>query len=89
VDALAEKVTALLDDADLRNRFGAAGRAKVEREFNIATEADRLCRVLTAAVGGQPAPVEASAIGEVAPREAPAAPDGAVGTWPTTAPAGA
>lgn len=47
---LAEKAGMLLDDADLRNRFGAAGRAKVEREFDIATEADRLCRIMTAAL---------------------------------------
>jgi glycosyltransferase involved in cell wall biosynthesis len=82
VTALAERVAALLDDADLRNLFGAAGRAKVEKEFNIATEAERLCRILTAVVGGQPAPAPAAAAQDVTSRDAPVA-------WPTTAPASA
>ena len=51
VAALADKVALLLDDAEMRNRFGAAGRAKVESEFNIATEAERLCRIMSAALG--------------------------------------
>lgn len=51
--AIADKVALLLDGADTRNRFGAAGRDKVEREFNIAIEADRLCRIMTAALGGR------------------------------------
>jgi glycosyltransferase involved in cell wall biosynthesis len=50
--ALADNVAALLDDAELRNRLGAAGRAKVEREFNITAEAEKLCQVMTAALGG-------------------------------------
>ena len=50
---IAEKAAMLLDNAELRNRFGAAGRAKVEREFNIATEALRLCRIMTSALGAR------------------------------------
>jgi glycosyltransferase involved in cell wall biosynthesis/nucleoside-diphosphate-sugar epimerase len=49
--AIAEKAVLLLDDANLRNRLGAAGRAKVEREFNVAAEAQRLRRIMTSALG--------------------------------------
>ncbi|HET6249238.1 MAG TPA: glycosyltransferase family 4 protein [Tepidisphaeraceae bacterium] len=51
--ALAERIGALLKDADLRRRFGTAGRAKVEAEFNIQTEAGRLVRILTQALRGE------------------------------------
>ena len=34
--ALADAIAQLADDADLRARFGAAGRALVEREFSSA-----------------------------------------------------
>ena len=51
--ALAERVAALLDDEDLRNRFGKAGRAEVQAEFNIHLEAQRLCTILTAALEGR------------------------------------
>lgn len=53
VNALAEKMSLLLDDADLRNRFGVAGRAKVESEFNIATEADKLCTIMRTKLGAR------------------------------------
>ena len=55
--ALSQKTRILLDDADLRNRFGAAGREKVQREFNLLTESERLCQILTAAMDGRVAPV--------------------------------
>jgi glycosyltransferase involved in cell wall biosynthesis len=55
--ALADRVERLLADADLRSRFGASGRKKVEREFNITTEAERLCQILTSAVQGQTLPI--------------------------------
>ena len=52
--ALAERIAALLDDdEDLRNRFGKAGRAEVQAEFNIHVEAQRLCNILTAALEGR------------------------------------
>jgi glycosyltransferase involved in cell wall biosynthesis len=50
--ALAERIGALLDDPALRQRFGRAGRAEVQAEFNISTEARRLCRILTHAIDG-------------------------------------
>ena len=51
--SLAERISALLEDDDLRNRFGKAGRAEVEAEFNIDLEARRLCRILTGALEGR------------------------------------
>ncbi len=42
----------LLQDAELRNRFAIAGRAKVEREFNLDTEASWLAKILTSALSG-------------------------------------
>ena len=55
-DALAAKLAALLDDPALRARFGAAGRAKVARDFNLRAEAGRMVRVLTEALGGHASP---------------------------------
>lgn len=55
--SLAERTAALLDDPALRQRFGKAGRAEVEAEFNIATESQRLVQVLTRALAGQIAPI--------------------------------
>jgi glycosyltransferase involved in cell wall biosynthesis len=40
--ALAKKITQLLDDPPLRQRLGAAGRARVEREFSLAAMGERL-----------------------------------------------
>lgn len=36
VDALAERLTRLLTDADLRRRFGEAGRQRARREFDLS-----------------------------------------------------
>ena len=58
-DTLAAKVATLLDDPDLRTRFAAAGRAKVERDFNLSTEAARMALILTDATGGRGAAVGA------------------------------
>lgn len=46
VEALAEALRAVLSDADLRACMGAAGRAKVCAEFDIAREAAWLSRLL-------------------------------------------
>jgi hypothetical protein len=94
VAALAEKVSLLLDDANLRARFGAAGRAKVEREFNIAIEADRLCRIMTAALGGRvellaPITNEVAEASEQRRNVARGVSDATDAPWQSTAPAGA
>ncbi|HLL89314.1 MAG TPA: glycosyltransferase, partial [Tepidisphaeraceae bacterium] len=54
---LAVRIGELLDDSALRSRFGAAGRAKVEREYDVRAEAGWLCEVLTEALAGRVAPV--------------------------------
>lgn len=38
VDALAERLTRLLTDADLRRRFGEAGRQRAQREFDLSQQ---------------------------------------------------
>jgi colanic acid/amylovoran biosynthesis glycosyltransferase len=50
--ALAERVEALLDDPELRARFGRMGRATVVREFNLARETARLRDLYRWAVEG-------------------------------------
>jgi colanic acid/amylovoran biosynthesis glycosyltransferase len=50
---LAEKIATLLDSPSLRTQFGQAGRAKIEREFDINQEAAWLYQVMTAALEGQ------------------------------------
>jgi glycosyltransferase involved in cell wall biosynthesis len=51
--ALVERVDELLGDAALRNRLGAEGRRKVERDYNIAVEAERLSYIMTNALEGR------------------------------------
>jgi glycosyltransferase involved in cell wall biosynthesis len=53
-DALAAAIVSLAHDATRRTALGAAGRARVERELNWNTVADRLIRVYesVAAAGG-------------------------------------
>ncbi len=53
VDALSDAMTRLIDDADLRNRFALAGRAKVEAEFDIHKEAGWLAEVMTTRIAGE------------------------------------
>ena len=48
--ATADAVRRLLDDPELRNRIAAAGREKVEREFNLETESERLANLMTTAL---------------------------------------
>lgn len=51
--SLADRISTLLGDRELRAKFGAAGRAKVEQEFNLYKEAHRLYRVMSAALEGK------------------------------------
>ncbi len=44
VPALADRLVTLLDDADLRRRMGRAGRAKMEREFDLFAQVAELER---------------------------------------------
>jgi glycosyltransferase involved in cell wall biosynthesis len=48
---LAQGVAKLMEDPALRARFGAAGRARVEKEFDVRLEAARLYSILTGALG--------------------------------------
>ncbi|NJL10657.1 MAG: glycosyltransferase family 4 protein, partial [Calothrix sp. SM1_7_51] len=54
---LREKIEILLNDCELRAKFGTAGRAKVEQEFNIHHEAARLHRVMTNALQQEIEPI--------------------------------
>lgn len=51
-ESLAARITDLLDDPDLRNRFAAAGRAKVERKFDVDTESAKLFDAFATLTGG-------------------------------------
>ncbi|MBW4660820.1 MAG: glycosyltransferase [Drouetiella hepatica Uher 2000/2452] len=51
--ALGDRIEKLLPSAEFRNRLGTAGRAKVEKEFNIDREVARLYRVMTTALQGK------------------------------------
>ena len=42
VASLTQRVAELCEDPALRQRLGAAGRATVERDFDVATEAAKL-----------------------------------------------
>ncbi|HZL36046.1 MAG TPA: glycosyltransferase family 4 protein [Tepidisphaeraceae bacterium] len=52
-EPLADCIAALLEDPELRNRFGKAGRAEVRAEFNLAYESQRLVKILTGALEGR------------------------------------
>ncbi|MCC6486630.1 MAG: glycosyltransferase [Candidatus Hydrogenedentes bacterium] len=44
--SLADRMRTLLDNPDLRNRMGAAGRAKIEREFDTRQEVAKIAALL-------------------------------------------
>lgn len=46
-----QALTTLMTDADLRQKMGAAGRAKVERDYAVQVNAPRLAAMLRAAAG--------------------------------------
>jgi colanic acid/amylovoran biosynthesis glycosyltransferase len=53
VEPLVQRLKQLLDDADLRQRMGKAGRIKVEQEFNLAQEVLWLKQIMDAALSGK------------------------------------
>ena len=44
------RIAELLKDCELRTKFGTAGRAKVEKDFNIQHEAARLYKLMNSAL---------------------------------------
>ena len=75
VGALADAIDALLADPSLRQRFGAAGRRTVAREFDVGREAGWLGDVLSSALDGVVLPVRPTASSAAAEENAPR-------TWP-------
>lgn len=53
-ETLADRIEDLVQSAELRSRFGTAGRAKVTSEFNIKTEVTRLHQLMSRALEGKP-----------------------------------
>jgi colanic acid/amylovoran biosynthesis glycosyltransferase len=53
VEPLAQRLEQLLDDANLRQEMGGAGRLKVEQEFNLAQEVPWLKQIMDAALSGK------------------------------------
>jgi glycosyltransferase involved in cell wall biosynthesis len=51
--SLAQRIEVLLADSQLRAKFGASGRLKVEKDFNLDKEVDRLYRIMTSALQGK------------------------------------
>jgi len=58
--SLADRIEKLLTDNQLRARLGAAGRAKVEKDFNIHHEVARLYSIMTAALQGKVEPIRSN-----------------------------
>jgi glycosyltransferase involved in cell wall biosynthesis len=75
VAALVASIDALLSDPALRARFGAAGRAAVEREFDVGAEAAWLGELLSSALGGVALPLRPKSssvpVAAMAPRTCP------------------
>ncbi|NMG07233.1 glycosyltransferase family 4 protein [Brasilonema sp. UFV-L1] len=55
--SLTEHIEKLLNDAKIRAAFGTAGRAKVEKDFNIHHEVARLHRLMTSTLQGHVEPI--------------------------------
>ncbi|MGF1522584.1 MAG: glycosyltransferase family 4 protein [Leptolyngbyaceae cyanobacterium] len=65
--SLADSLAMLVEDADLRQRLGEAGRAQVASDFNVETEAKKLADIFRQVVAGesQPNTVRSSSLPEV------------------------
>ena len=48
----ADRLSSLIDDPDLRSRFGEAGRRRVLEEFTIAGQAERVMAAYNRAISG-------------------------------------
>lgn len=59
VASLTEGLASLMDDADLRNRFGKAGQEKVAAEFNVVLEAKKLADIFQQVAPSQLTPLKA------------------------------
>ncbi len=46
-DSFTQSIEKLLNDCELRNKFGTAGRNKVETEFNLNIEAQKLYKIMS------------------------------------------
>lgn len=55
--ALADRLARLLDDPELRNRMGQAGRTRVVDDFDSQTEARRLGSLFIDSLAGRPSPI--------------------------------
>ncbi len=51
--SLTQSVEKLLNDCELRTKFGTAGRNKVEKEFNLNIEAQKLYQVMSKAINNE------------------------------------
>jgi len=71
VDALARAIDTLLADPALRARFGAAGRAMVEREFDVGREAAWLGEVFESVLAGVDPPLRPKSSSEPVAANAP------------------
>ena len=67
VDALVKSMDFLLESADMRQRFGAAGRKKIERDFHLATAASMLSQIFSRRLSRETAEVPLGDVSAGAP----------------------
>ncbi len=71
VEALTRAIDTLFADAALRERFGAAGRRMVEREFDVGREAVWLAEVFSSVLAGAEPPLRPKSSSEPVAANAP------------------